>query len=80
MFPEQSSGRLIEGVDSFVLGTGNEHQAAGRHDRAAEVFRARSRDSAGGQFDMFPEWNAQANSPVFRLIAFNIPQGGFIAE
>ena len=57
MFPEKLPGLLVEGVDAFVLGAGDEHQAAGGHDRAAERLGAGSRDAAGGQLHVFAERN-----------------------
>src|SRR5262249_48487507 len=57
VFPEKPTGLLVEGVDPLVLRAGDEYQAAGRHDRAAEGLGARSRDPAGGQLDVFAEGN-----------------------
>ena len=55
MFPEKLAGSLVEGVEAFVLGAGDEHQAAGGHDRAAERLGARPGDAAGGQLGVFAQ-------------------------
>ena len=55
VLPEELAGLLVEGVDALVLRAGDEHQAAGRHDRAAEGLGARPRDAAGGQLGVLAE-------------------------
>ena len=42
----------------FVLGAGDEDQAAGGHDRAAERLGAGPRNAAGGQLHVFAQRHA----------------------
>ena len=79
MLPEQLSGRFIEGVDAFVFRRGDEHQTAGGDDRAADGFCACLRHCrAPLARRILPRGTRQANSPVLRLMAFKMPQGGLM--